>query len=165
MTEKTENKNSSPKTLLSWEAPEYVKHEKGIIWATIAISITAALIAYAILSGAWTMALAFFTLAIVYYLQQKNNPQDITIEITDMGLKIAGRLYQWSSIKAFWIVYDPPFVTTLHIRFVKKSQADIVVQFAGQDPVVIREHLLRQIPEWEGKEEAAIDALIRAFKL
>jgi len=150
---------------MKWIAPEYVKHKKGPVWATIAISLTAALIAYAILTQSWTMAVAFLVLAVVYYLEYRQDPKDIEIEISEFGIRIANKVYPFSHMRAFWIIYEPPFVKTLHIRFAKKHMPDIVIQLADADPVEIRKILLRQLVEWEGKEESFVDFLTRAFKL
>jgi len=160
-----EKTHTHDNTLLKWTALEYIKYNKGPVWTTIAGSLAAALIAYAILSGSWTMALAFLTLSLVYYIQHRQEPRSVTVEITEMGVKIAGQLYHWSHMRAFWILYEPPYVKTLHIRFVKKHKQDLVVQLHNQSPIEVRKLLLAQIPEWEGKEEAPLDALIRAFKL
>ncbi|HAU39323.1 MAG: hypothetical protein UV80_C0009G0009 [Candidatus Peregrinibacteria bacterium GW2011_GWF2_43_17] len=150
---------------MKWIAPEYVKHKKGPVWATVAISLTAALIAYAILTSSWTMAVAFSVLAIVYYLEYRQDPKDIEIEISEFGIRVADKTYPFSHMRAFWIIYEPPFVKTLHVRFAKKHMADLIIQLADYDPVEVRKTLLTQLPEWEGKEENFLDMLVRAFKL
>ncbi len=160
-----ERKHAHDTTLLKWTAPEYVKYKKGPIWATIAGSLTAAMVAYAVLSGSWTMAAAFLTLALVYYIQHRQEPREVIIEITELGVKVAGQLYPWGHLRAFWIIYDPPLVKTLHIRFTKRHKQDLIIQLDDQSPVPVRKLLLAQLPEWEGKEESPLDALIRAFKL
>lgn len=151
--------------LLSWIAPEYSKHEKGAAWVTMAISITAGLIAYAILTKSWTMSAAFFMLAIVYFLEHKKKPENIRIELTEMGVKVKDKFYPFSHFKTFWIIYKPPMVKTLHLRFAGKRYGDLLIQLADQDPVKVRNLLLTQLPEWEGKEEAITDVLVRVFKL
>ncbi len=159
------NHKKHNKTLFEWVAPEYKTHDKGPIWTTMAGSLTAALVAYAILSGSWTMALAFMMLALVYYLQHRQTPSDITLKITELGIQVADILYPWNHMRAFWIIYEPPFVQTLHIKFAKRHQPELVIQLADENPVMIRKLLLSQLPEWEGKEEAPLDILVRVLKL
>ncbi|OIP81450.1 hypothetical protein COW94_04415 [Candidatus Peregrinibacteria bacterium CG22_combo_CG10-13_8_21_14_all_44_10] len=161
----TERNYPHDTTLLQWKAPEYVKYQKGPIWTTIAGSMTAALIAYGILSGSWSMAAAFLALSLAYYVQHKQEPREVIIEITELGIKAAGQLYAWSHMRAFWIIYEPPIVKTVHLRFAKKHKQDLILQLGDQSPVEVRKMLLSQLPEWEGKEEAPLDALVRALKL
>jgi len=151
--------------ILSWVAPEYIKHQKGTVWITISISVAAGLIAYAILTKSWTMAAAFFTLVLVYFMEHKQKPENIPIEITEMGIMIKSKFYPFSHMKTFWIIYNPPFVKTLHIRFASRKSNDLVVQLGDQDPVKVRNLLLTQLVEWEGKEESITDVLVRVLKL
>lgn len=166
VSKKTETKKHlSGKHILEWIAPEYVKHERGPAWMTIAALIAAALIAYAMLNQEWTMAIVFFVISVVYYIHNRQEPKDIKIGVSELGVHIGPRTYLFSHLRSFWIIYDPPFVKTLHIKFVKKHQADIVIQLHDQEPVPVRNLLLKHIPEMEGKEEAPMDAIIRALKL
>lgn len=151
--------------LLQWTAPEYIKHEKGPAWMPAAALITAAFIAYGILNGEWVMATTFFVMAVVYYLYHRQEPKNIKIIISEIGIKIGGQKFPFNQMKKFWIIYDPPFVKTMHIRFVKKHKPDLVIQLDKQDPVKLRNLMLSQLPEWEGREESPLDAIIRALKL
>jgi len=165
MNMQNEEKQNFGVPILSWIAPEYVKNEKGTVWVTMAISITAGLIAYAILTKSWTMSAAFFMLAIVYFIEHKTKPENIPIEITEMGVKVKDKFYPFSHFKTFWIIYNPPMVKTLHMRFASRNNRDLLIQLGDQDPVKVRNLLLTQLPEWEGKEEAITDILTRVFKL
>lgn len=157
--------NAFDNHILEWTAPEYIKHQRGPVWIGIAGSLSAAMIAYAILSGSWTMAMAFLALSIAYYIEHKQEPEDIETAFSEMGIKVGNQVFPFSIMKAFWIIYEPPFVKTLHIRFAKKHMADLTIQLGDQDPAKARNYLATQIPEWEGKEEATFDILTRTFKL
>ena len=165
MTKKETPKEIHVKPILHWVAKEYVKHSKGTAWVATAALILAAFIAYAILNHSWSMAVAFFVVGVVYYLHHKQEPKNVDIAISELGIHVGSQDFLFSHMRAFWIIYDPPFVKTLHIRFSKKSVADLVVQLGDENPVPIRNFLLSQLPEWEGKEEAPFDAIARLLKL
>ncbi|MBU1019356.1 MAG: hypothetical protein ABII07_02970 [Patescibacteria group bacterium] len=151
--------------ILKWKAPEYIKHNKGPAWLGTAAVTAAAFVIYAIMTSEWIMALTFFTLALVYYVHQRQDPKEVEVIISEMGIKVGGQKFPFNQMSKFWIIYNPPFVKTLYISFAQRYKPDLVIQLDEQDPVKLRNVMLTQLPEWEGKEESAIDALIRAFKL
>ncbi len=161
------NETLYDKALFSWRAPEYLQHEKGALWYLIAGIVAAAFTLVAILQENWTLAIAILIFAVVYYyLQNYHPPKEIEIKISEIGIKIGHKIFPFSHIKAFWIHYDPPYVKTLNFRLDKGHYYhDVSIQMNEEDPVALREYLCTQVPEWEGKNEAFIDILMRLFRL
>ncbi len=153
------------KTVIGWEAPEYIKHEKGKTWFTVAGIIILLLVLWGLYTDSWSTAVVFLLLGGVYYLSHTHTPSRIKITISEIGIKVGENYYPYSHIKAFWMHYHPPFVKTLNFRTLDRFFKEVTIQLDGQDPVPIRTYLARQIPEWEGKEESLIDILTRIFKL
>ena len=151
--------------VLGWIAPEAIKHERGKHWKTIMSLLVILMVAGGIYYNAWTFSLAIFTFSIVYYTMKMEHPKDVEIKISNIGIKVGGRKYSFSSIKAFWIIYEPPYVKTLNIRVQGKFDGDITIQLNGQEPAAVREFLLEKIPEMEGQDEKFTDILLRIFKI
>lgn len=153
--------------IFAWRAQEYLQHQKGARWYLVAGIIAAIFIFVAIVQGNWTMALAIVTFgAVYYYIQNYHPPKEIEIKISEMGIKIGHKTYPFSHIKAFWFHYNPPFIKTLNIRVDKGHYyADLSIQLNNQDPVQLRQFLCTQISEWEGKDEAFLDILLRLLRL
>ena len=151
--------------IVSWTAPEYIRHEKGEKWFLIAGVFMLAFVIYGLFTNAWTFSLALVVVSAVYYLLHFEHPNNVEVIISDMGIKVGKRVYPYNKIQAFWIIYHPPHVETLNIRTGSKLLPDISIQLNGQDPAPIREYLAGQIPEWEGKEENFTDILVRLFKI
>lgn len=151
--------------VISWSAMEYIKIQKGMIWFISAGIIVFLLIVYSFKQGSWTFAGAVLAAIFAYLAHMRQNPKKINITLTDMGIKIGKQKIPYSHMKAFWIVYHPPFIQTLNIRTTEAFLPDITIQLEDQNPVEIRKHLIKQIPEWEGKHENFMDSLARFLKL
>ncbi len=154
------------KAVFTWIAPEYIQHPKGKGWYMAAAVVVAVFVVGAALTNDLTMALAFIVLASVYlYIHSHHPPKDIKVTISRMGVKVGNMVFPFSSIQAFWIIYNPPHVTTLNLRVKEHFFSDIIIQLNHEDPVPVREYLCGQIPEWEGKNERFSDTVLRLLKL
>lgn len=160
-----ESKNPFDEAIISWESPEYIQHEKGVIWYLAAIACALILCVYAIFTANWTLVLALIVLAAVYYRIHGFPPQNVKVKISKTGIKINSKEYPYQNIDSFWIIYNPPSTKTLNLKSNSRLLPDIAIQLGDQDPSELRAYLVSQIREREGREELFIDSLIRILKL
>lgn len=153
------------KAVISWKAPEYIKLHKGIVWYSIFILLFAVGAYFAYSYSAWTFALALVAFAVTYLLFDKKMPKNVKVTLSDVGIKVGGKIYQYNRIRAFWVAYNPPFVKTLNIRVHNEYLVDIEIQLGDQDPSEVYECLSVRIPELEGKVDSFFTHLARLFKL
>lgn len=154
------------KAVFTWIAPEYIQHPKSKAWYLAAGVIAGVIVLLDIITNNYSMGLAVIVLAAVYiYIHTHHPPKDIKITVSRMGIKVGHMIFPYSSIQAFWIIYQPPHVTTLNLRVKEHFFSDVIIQLNHEDPVPIREYLCGQIPEWEGKTERTGDILLRLLKL
>lgn len=151
--------------LIYWVAPETVIHVRGPLWKTVMGILVIAVVAWGIYDGSWTFSLVIGTFAIAHYLIHLEHPKATEIKISDIGIKVGTRKYSYSQIKAFWIIYEPPYVQTLNIRVQGKVNDDITIQLWHQSPSTVREFLMGKIPELEGQSEKLSDIFLRLFKI
>lgn len=151
--------------VISWVTPEYIKHEKGFFWKVAAITFLAVLAAFGLMENAWTFSLAIVAFGVTYFLINLEAPKNVEVKISETGIKFGNRKYSYGKIKAFWVIYQPPYVKTLNIRVHGEFLSDISIQLNGQNPAMVREFLLTKIPEMEGKAETLSDALFRLLKI
>jgi len=151
--------------VLSWVAPEAIRHERGKKWKVIMSLLVIVSTVGGIYYNAWTFSLVILTFAFVYGTIKLEHPKDVEVKISEIGIKIGGRKYAFGRIKAFWVIYEPPYVKTLNIRVQGKFNEDITIQLNGQDPSEVREYLLEKIPEMEGQDEKFTDIVLRIFKI
>jgi hypothetical protein len=151
--------------ILHWEMPEYAHHEKGKTWFFVAGIIVLAIIIYALIVAEYSMAIVFALLAGVYYILHNETPRNITVNITTLGIIVDKDFFQFSDIQHFWIVYQPPKVSVLYLRPVKRLSSDIRIELRDQNPMVIRNLLKTQIKELQGEGENLIDKMTRWLRL
>ncbi|MFC1655894.1 hypothetical protein ACFL3C_03430 [Patescibacteria group bacterium] len=153
------------KAVISWEAPEFIQHEKGWKWFVAAGIACLGLMVYSILVSNWTLVVALTVLSAVYVWQHFLVPHHVKVIISNVGMKIGEKEYPYQNIKSFWIIYRSHHVTTLNLRSSSRLLPDVSIDLNGQDPTEIREYLCSQIHEEEGKEESFTDSFIRITKL
>jgi hypothetical protein len=152
-------------TAFTWIAPEYIQHRKGSKWYVIAGTVAAIATLWAFVTGNWSLGLAVITFSAVYqYTQAYHPPKHVEIVISDLGIHLGRQFFPYSHIQAFWILYKPG-LTTLNIRVAKNFFSDISIQLNGQNPVPVRQYLVGQVAEWEGKDERLGDLFLRLLKL
>ena len=151
--------------IFSWVAPEYIRHDKNKNWFLAAAVIVGAVILADVLTNNITMALAVLVFAGVYsYTHVKHPPKDIRITVSRLGIKVGNMIFPFGHIQAFWIVYNPPHITTLNLKVKEHFFSDVVIQLQSEDPGPLREYLCSQIPELEGRTERLGESILRILK-
>ena len=56
------------KSVISWIAPEMIRHDRGTVWKIVVSLISATIIAGGIVYNSWTFSLAVAAFIVVYYL-------------------------------------------------------------------------------------------------
>lgn len=157
--------NAFDNALFGWYAPEYLRYERGLKWYLIAGSFDALLVFYAFWTGAWSMALVFLVLPVVYLLQHRHNPNLTTVLISHWGIRFGDIEVPFTDIKRFWIHHQPPHVDELRLMTNSKIHPEIIIPLMGADPIIIRHYLVTQVPEWEGKNLSFVDLMTRFLRL
>lgn len=157
-------KDVDKSVLLEWDSWEYLYHNRGVGWYIIAGFIAAALIAYALITQAWTMAVVIALLAGVVYLYAHEPPKLKHVMITKLGVHTGDEIYPFSHLSSFWFIIEHD-IEAVCFETLGLGRDVIVIQLGGQDPVKIRKVLLPEIPEAVGRVESALDKLTRFLKL
>lgn len=153
------------KPVFSWFSPQYLRFNRGVVWYMLAGLINFALLGYAIWAEIWTMALVFVLLPIAFLVEQRNKPKVVEVIISEYGVKFGVFRVAYSDIKSFWILHDPPYVDELHILTNQKMHPEITIPLVGTDPALVRQYLVTQVPEWEGKKQSFLENLTRFLRL
>ncbi|MBT4384667.1 hypothetical protein HOD30_02880 [Candidatus Peregrinibacteria bacterium] len=148
-----------------WIAPQFIRYKRGVLWYLVMGLLDAALIAYAVWSDAITMVILFVILPLVFLYMQRHKPMDLDVKISPYGIQFGKDKIPFSSIRRFWIFHHPPYVDELHILTDNKWHPELTIPLMGIDPTLVRQYLITQIHEWEGKQPSLIDTLIRLLRL
>lgn len=90
------------KVLLSWKAPVRVfKKRDREFWTTVlAIAFLLGIILFFIKE--WLLIVAIIALIFVYYVLSTVVPEEVEHQITNRGVRFAGKEYFWEEILSFW---------------------------------------------------------------
>lgn len=151
--------------LFRWYAPEFLRFHRGWLWFLIAAIVDGSLIAYGVLTGSWTMVLVFIVVPVVYLMEHMQKPKEVEVVISPFGIKFGAIKVPYSHIRRFWILHEPPHLDELHILTDNKWHPEVTIPLMGVDPTVLRQYLMTQVPEWEGKQVTLLDAIVRLLRL
>lgn len=151
--------------LQQWQAPEFLKYERGKVWYIVMGTLSALLIMYAIWTNAVTMAIAFIVLVGVYYISHHKDPKIIDVQLTSFGIHVGKKVIPYNQVKAFWVIHHPPHINYLKLLTSDSFMSEITIQLGTKSPGSIRTTLIKHVPEYEGRGESMVDILIRATRL
>lgn len=155
--EKSEQENAVPKgehgrIWAEWLFDEYPQHERNRVWYFWFIVIVAGLIVYAILANNPLFAVIIFMVAFIIFFQGRKQPNQIKFQITEDGLILDDKIYEYNRIGQFWIIYNPPDVKELFFDFKNSLRPEMSIPLQNMNPVRIREFLLKYLKEDLTKE-------------
>jgi len=148
---------------IEWSAPEFEHYQKNKSWFMITGGIAGLLVLWALFAKNFIfvllVALAYFMI-VTYALKR---PREIQLAITPKGIKIEKVIYEFENLKSFWIFYDLPEIKELSLQSKKILMPYIKVSLGEQNPVEVREILIKYLPERKHKE-SLIDNLARQIR-
>jgi len=160
-----ENVNQG-ETLAKWNFPEFEKLHRSKAWYFWAIVITFLLLFYAIFTINFLFAVIIVIAAITLIAHYRNEPDQITVSLTEGGIELENRFHPWETIKDFYIIYKPPEAANLYINFKAITKPRLSIPLQNQNPVEIREILNQYVDENLEKEEIPFsEAVSKIFKL
>ena len=141
------SKELEPKNI-SWPVPEYDKHEKGRGWYIFYSLIAFLLILYSFLSGNFLFAVIIIIAAIVIVLRDGQEPDFVKISLTEEGIMVGRKFYDYDEFKNFSLVYKPKQeIKNLYFEFNNSLKPRLSIPLKKMNPLLIRKNLLRYLPE------------------
>jgi hypothetical protein len=160
-----ENKQPNPEDILmSWESREYYYAERSPAWYVGGLIVFALLLAYAVLTGSWTMAIAVGLMGAVIYLYSHEKPALSEVFVTKLGVHFRKYFYPYREIKSFWFVDDANY-SALVLELEDNVKDSVKIEIYPEDMADIRDILMREISEDTQKKESGIDKMARTLKL
>ncbi len=153
-------------TIMTWKVKEYERYTRGQWWYIIAITLGIVCVVYAIVSSNFLFALFVILSAIVLYQQSVSEPMEIPFEITENGVILGTRLYDWNELDSFTLLYAPPEVKTLRITTKSFYTPSLHIPLGDLNPIEVREALLEFLSEnTEEVDESISDTIARRWKV
>ena len=151
-------------TLHHWRAAEHEMAEKSSRWLLYVALILLAIISYAVYSNSPVMAITFILIGVSGYMFLNKKPRILTFALTQDGVVAGNELYDYYDITSFWIFYEPGEMKVISLLMKKKLIPYVHIPIGDEDPVKLREILLRYVQE-ERQELSAADKLERILGL
>jgi len=152
--EKSEEKKAIPRNehgriWAEWLFDEYPQYERGKTWYFWFIIINAGVITYAIIDNNPLFAVIFIMISFIIFFQGRKQPNQIKFQITEDGIVLDDKIYEYNSIEKFWIIYSlkEPVVKELFLGFKNSFRPEISIPLLNMNPVKIREFLLKYLKE------------------
>lgn len=149
-------------TLFSWEAAEFKKSEFDPWKIGVLAAIGIIVIIYAVFTLNYLFALIIIMAAVILQIFIKKEPAKVNIAITTQGIRIDNNFFSYENdLRSFWILYNPPQIKTLNFDRKQALLPGLTLQIEDQNPIKIREELLRFLPEDINKEEGVAEKTAR----
>ena len=150
----------------SWDFPEFGTNWRNRTWYKWAIPVAIALLIYALFSANYLFAVIIVLVAIIYFFQAFDSPLTVRCEISEDGVVLGKRFYDYRDLSLFWIIYEPPEVKTLYIEFRNPVKPRLGIPLQDQNPLEIRDTLGQYLEEdVERENEPISDGLARALRM
>lgn len=132
---------------ISWDASEYIHHQKDIIWFIGLIVIAVVLISLSVfLVRSWTFTALLIVMVVAVVVFALRPPRTLHYRITSQGLEINDKSYSFHDFKAFGVLQDGPlysvvlipvkrFMPSVNIYFPQEFGEDIVDRFGDFIPM------------------------------
>ncbi|MDX9892793.1 MAG: hypothetical protein RB292_00055 [Patescibacteria group bacterium] len=148
-----------------WKFFEFAKHQRNEGWYFWAGLVVVLLLVYSIVAADLLFGFIVILVTMILILFNRTN-SEIDFRITEDGILINRKLYQYKDLKNFYIIYNPPEVKTLYFEPKSILSPRIPVALEDQNPVKIRELLKKYLEEdLEREDEPVSDQTSRMFKL
>jgi len=140
---------------LRWSAYEHEHIERGADWfialGIVAVSIGLVSILFHDLLFAIVIAIAAVTIALL----AQHPPELVEFEISERGVRVAGKLHRFDDIVSFWVEDEHDARPILLIDTTKFMHPNIIIPIEHIDPHSIRAYLSEHVEEVPMKEPIA----------
>lgn len=152
--------------LHQWKIPETPQYARGRLWYIIMSSLALAFAAYALLTANFLFALIIVLFAVMIFMSHNRPPLLLKVAVTDKGVVVNNRLYQYGDLLSFWIIHEPPLVKNLYLGFQSRARPPLALHLDTLEPGEVRATLQKFLSEdTTQKEEPFSDVLWRLLKL
>lgn len=161
-----EEQNDYGDILAFWEFPEFIKHQRSLIWYVGFVVILIALLVYSYFSDNLLFAIILVIFTVLYLISLKDEPKTVETALTEEGIFIGSRFIPYEDFQNFYIIYYPPQIKNLYFQPKNMLKPRITIPLETQNPVRIRQILIKYLSEDIKKEEIpASEGISRILKL
>ena len=161
--EKASAKKNDTKTIVSWEAEEYLQREKRAGWYVGFVIVALALVALSIILKWWTFTALVVLCAIALIIYSVRPPRKLHYSLNGKGLLEGDKLYEYDSFKNFGVLQDEDnYAIVLTPR--KRFSPRVTVYFPKESGEKIVDAFGMRLPMEEVKLDF-LDSIVRMLRI
>jgi len=150
-------------TLYTWKYED--TKNRSPIWYIVALSVAIGLIIWWFLTRQYWMSLVIMLVSWFFFFLENNSEDEVSVEISDLGILVQEKFYDYAKIAAFSIIYDGSRAVYLKL-YVKKSRIWFVnLSLDNNTASNIRPILTNFVQESEKQEITLSEKIIHFLKL
>ena len=153
---------SDSKIILSWSAPEFVRHDKGPAWFIILGIVVGIFFIISLLMKNYFFAVLILMAGGLIYIHALKHPRTLKFSLSEEQLKVGDHIFHLSDLKSFWIFEDPD-VRLLRLETKRTFMPQLHLPLGDQQPQTLRQAFIQFIPE-KKQQESLIDIFSRKIK-
>lgn len=135
---------------ISWEASEYIHHEKHAGWFMVLAVVALILGAVAVFFKQWTFAALIIVMAVAIVVYARRMPRTLRYGLSHTGVTIETKSYPYGQFKAFGVVQDGAIYSLVLIP-IKRFAPELTMYFEEKDGEEIFDLLSSHLPYQEVK--------------
>jgi hypothetical protein len=129
----------------SWQASEYVNHNKGAAWYGAMFGGLGVILIIIALLHDWITIAAFVVMGVALFIYARKPPRTLTYELTPKGITIEGKQYPFAEFRSFGVLKEPDW-HTLDLEPVKRFSPRLNVLYDPEDYDAVVGHLELHLP-------------------
>lgn len=147
---------------VTWQAPEYIHHDKSMVWFAVLGGVTLVGAALAVFFAQWLFAVLIVVMGVALGVLAKRPPRDITYRIDDHSVSVGEKVFPFSQLKAFGVIGEGDIYTVL-IRPAKRFMPSVTLYFRHDDGEKIFDALAASLPAEQIKPDM-FDKLVKRIR-
>ncbi len=157
---------STGETFYRWTIEEYEKYDRNRAWFVFMSTVGVVFVVYGVLGNNFLFSLIIILAGIILFLHHHQEPVQVNVEITELGIVLGNRFYPYDEIENFFVIYHPPEVKTLFFETAHALRPRLRIPLGDMNPVEIRHTLQAFLSEDVDRvEEPMSDMIARRWRI
>ncbi len=146
----------------SWQASEYIYHQKNPGWYLMLFAAAAALITFAVWTRQWLTAGLFGVMLAALTVYANKAPRSLNYQLDEGGVTVGTKFYAYDQFRSFGVLQDVGW-HAIDLEPTKRLMPRLTILFADGDRDTIIDILENQLPRLDHQPDI-IDRLARRLK-
>ena len=140
-------------TFMAWNASELKEKTRRVDWYWAVVLIALGGIVLSVIYKNYLLGFLLLLAGVLVIVYAVRKPAQVTVELSEQGLKVNSNMYQYQDMDAFWIIETKDGEQKLLIHTPKALFSFLDLHIAEEiDILALRDILLNFVPEVEMRE-------------